>query len=281
MDILRSPAEMTAWSNTRIKAGKTIGLVPTMGCFHDGHGSLMRVAQSYADYVVVSLFVNPTQFGPNEDYTNYPRVFEKDRERAQKIGVDVLFAPEAQDIYPDQYLTTVSVRDITERYCGSSRPGHFDGVTTIVCKLFHIVKPHIAVFGAKDFQQLAVIKTMVRDLNLDVEIFSHPIVREKDGLALSSRNVYLSESERDSALSLSRLLVYMRQSVASGVYDTRTLREEGRRILSSDKSVVLDYLEIVDDTTLLPQNTVTQQSILLLAAFVGKTRLIDNGHLMN
>lgn len=279
MKIFRSPAEMTAWSNKTVKAGKTIGFVPTMGCFHEGHLSLMRTAKNHADNIVVSLFVNPTQFGPNEDYANYPRVFEHDATLAENEKVDVLFAPDSNDLYPENFLTSISVHELIKRLCGKSRPGHFDGVTTIVGKLFHIVKPHSAVFGAKDFQQLAVIRKMVKDLNWDIEIIAHPIVRENDGLALSSRNLYLSARERESALALSRLINHIRQRVAKGDRNTHLFLREGTEMLSSDPTIALEYLEIVDELTLMPQETVNKQSVLLVAAKIGQTRLIDNGHL--
>jgi pantoate--beta-alanine ligase len=280
MEIFRSPAEMTAWSNETIRAGKTISLVPTMGCFHEGHLSLMRAARTFADHTVVSLFVNPAQFGPNEDYTSYPRVFEQDSRLAEQQDIDILFAPAVQDVYPDNFSTTIAVSRLTDMLCGASRPGHFAGVTTVVGKLFHIVKPQSALFGEKDFQQLAVIRRMVTDLNWDIKILSHPIVRERDGLAMSSRNVYLTIEERKSALALSKTISHIRQRVAAGDRDAKALIGEGCELFFSDPNIVLDYLQIVDEATLHPQEAVNKQSVLLIAAKIGKTRLIDNGRLM-
>jgi len=276
MEIVCSPAAMAAWADTVRAEGGTISLVPTMGFFHDGHLALMRKACDIADQVVVSLFVNPIQFGPNEDLARYPRAFERDAELAAATGVAVLFAPTAEEVYPAGFRTKVSVSGLTETLCGVSRPGHFDGVTTVVAKLFHMVKPHLAVFGAKDFQQLAVIRKMVADLNWDVNIIAHPIVREKDGLAMSSRNTYLSGEERTKALCLSRALQLARERVAAGERDAARLREEILQYIIAYGDVTIDYVAIVDAETLVSCDTITAGSLLALAVRIGRTRLIDN-----
>ena len=281
MEVINSVAAMTAWSNRRIREGKTIALVPTMGCLHAGHISLVQAAARLADVVVVSLFVNPLQFGPTEDFSRYPRPFAEDCAVVSANQGSVLFAPEAPSFYPAGFQTAVAVQDLTAGLCGASRPGHFDGVTTVVAKLFHAVKPHVAVFGQKDFQQLAVIKTMVRDLNWDIEIVGHPIVRDPDGLALSSRNRYLTESERQSALCLTQALADARHLVGSGEGDCPSIVARLRARISADPKVEIDYLTIVDDTGLIPQARVDNHSVLAMAVRIGKTRLIDNGYLLH
>lgn len=280
MEIIDSVAAMTAWSNQRLRAGKTIALVPTMGCLHAGHLSLLHTAAKLADVVVVSLFVNPMQFGPLEDFSRYPRPFEADCQAVAANQGSVLFAPEAAALYPPGFQTTVAVQGLTAGLCGASRPGHFDGVTTVVAKLFHIVKPTIAVFGQKDFQQLAVIKAMVRDLNWDIEIIGHPIVREADGLALSSRNRYLTASERQSALCLAQALTQARRLVRQGERDCQAVLARLQAQISLDPQVETDYLSIVDDSTLNPQARVDRHSVLAMAVKIGATRLIDNGYLI-
>lgn len=267
---------MAAWADRVRAEGGTICLVPTMGFFHEGHLALMRKAGEIADAVVVSLFVNPMQFGVGEDLARYPRAFERDAELAAATGVAVLFAPTAEEVYPAGFRTRVSVSGLTETLCGLSRPGHFDGVTTVVAKLFHMVKPHLAIFGAKDFQQLAVIKKMVTDLNWDVGIVAHPIVREKDGLAMSSRNTYLSGAEREKALCLSRSLQLARQRVAAGESNAARLREEIHQYLTAYNDVHVDYVAIVDAETLASCDEITDGSLLALAVKIGRTRLIDN-----
>ena len=279
MEVITSVPAMTAWSNQRLRAGTTIALVPTMGCLHAGHLSLIRRAADLADLVVVSIFVNPLQFGPTEDFARYPRPFVEDCEAVAANRGDVLFAPEATAFYPEGFQTKVAVGGLTAGLCGASRPGHFDGVTTVVAKLFLAVKPQVAVFGQKDFQQLAVIKAMVRDLNWDIEIVGHPIVREADGLAMSSRNRYLSESERASALCLAEALATARQLVGQGEVNTPALLARLQARISADPAVAIDYLAIVHDTTLAPQERVDQHSILAMAVKIGATRLIDNGYL--
>lgn len=276
MDVIRSPGAMSSWADAMRGKGRTIALVPTMGFFHEGHLALMRKGAEIADEVVVSLFVNPMQFGPGEDLGRYPRAFGRDAELAGNAGVAVLFVPAPEDVYPRGFATRVEVDGLTETLCGASRPGHFAGVTTVVAKLFHMVKPHCAVFGEKDFQQLAVIKKMVADLNWDVKIVPHPIVREKDGLAMSSRNTYLDPEERDRALCLSRSLRLAAKKVAAGESDAVRLREEVITYLTDCGKISIDYVAVVDSETLQPCEVITEKSLLALAVKIGRTRLIDN-----
>ncbi|TFG35307.1 MAG: pantoate--beta-alanine ligase [Desulfobacterales bacterium] len=276
MEIICSPGVMAAWADRVRAEGGTICLASTMGFFHEGHLALMRRAGEIADEVVVSLFVNPMQFGVGEDLARYPRAFERDAELAAAAGVAVLFAPAAGEVYPEGFRTRLSVGGLTETLCGLSRPGHFDGVTTVVAKLFHMVKPHLAVFGAKDFQQLAVIKKMVTDLNWDVGIVAHPIVREKDGLAMSSRNIYLSGEEREKALCLYRSLQLAGERVAAGERNAARLREEIHQYITAYGDVHVDYVAIVDAETLASCDQITDRSLLALAVKIGRTRLIDN-----
>lgn len=256
--------------------GLVLGLVPTMGALHEGHGALVERARKECSRVVVSVFVNPKQFGPNEDYKKYPRNLERDAERLAAIGVDVLFAPEAGDVYPHGFRTYVSVEGISERLEGRSRPGHFRGVATVVLKLFEIVQPHFAYFGRKDAQQVRIISEMARDLNLDVEIAVCPIVRESDGLALSSRNAYLSPEERRAATVLHRALAAAKSEVTAGVRDALELQNAMRRVLEGEKLARVDYAEIVSAETFEPVVRVAQPCYAVLAVFIGKTRLIDN-----
>lgn len=278
MDIIRTPAEMTAWANRVLAARQTIGLVPTMGFFHEGHLSLMRKAREKATRTVVSLFVNPLQFGINEDLGWYPRDFSQDCQRAQAEGVDILFAPEVQAMYLPKSSTKVEVAGLTDGLCGESRPGHFVGVTSVVAKLFNIIKPHCAVFGRKDFQQLAVIERMVADLNWDVEIIGHPIVREADGLAMSSRNIYLSARERQTALCLFQAIVHARKRVQAGLIEASILLREVQEMLRQE-SVTIEYVSLVDQATLQPQDVMQKSTVLAMAIKVGATRLIDNANL--
>lgn len=280
MKIINSPAAMAAWSDKINRAGKTIALVPTMGSFHEGHLSLMRLAATKADYVVVSLFVNPIQFGPQEDLGRYPRDFERDASLAGKQGVDVLFAPDASAVYPEGFRTVVHVEGLTGILCGVGRPGHFDGVTTVVAKLFNMVRPFCAVFGEKDFQQLVVIRRLVADLNWDIRIYSHPIVREGDGLAMSSRNSYLSASERKSALVLYGSLKLARRRVLEEDVASARLVEEIREFLTADSRVSVEYVNLVNKDSLLPSRAVDSDTVLLLSVRIGSTRLIDNGKLI-
>lgn len=280
MEILRSPLDMTAWSAKTRALGKTICLVPTMGYFHEGHLSLMRKAGELASEVVVSLFVNPMQFGANEDLDSYPSAFERDADMAEKNGAAVLFSPLADDVYPAGFQTRVEVGGLTDCLCGASRPGHFTGVTTVVAKLFHMVNPHFAIFGEKDFQQLAVIRKMVVDLNFNVEIVGYPIVREDDGLAMSSRNSYLDINERQQALCLSKSLYMAQEMVAQGERNAGKVRDEVILFLSGYKDARVDYVSIVDSDTLAASSDINEKTLLALAVRIGRTRLIDNGFLV-
>jgi pantoate--beta-alanine ligase len=280
MDIIRSPAAMTAWSNRKITERRTIALVPTMGSFHDGHLSLMRLTARQADCVVVSLFVNPFQFGPAEDLEQYPRDFERDAALAAQEKIDVLFAPTVEDMYPAGYQTRVMVSELSRGLCGAERPGHFEGVTTVVAKLFNIIRPQLSVFGEKDYQQLTIIRQMVEDLNWNVDIIGHPIIREPDGLAMSSRNAYLSPEEREKARCLSQAIKHARSIISAGQTDVGLLEAEIESLLaSSDPAVQVEYIHIVDQNSLKPQSQIDRNSLLTMAVKIGRTRLIDNGRL--
>lgn len=261
------------------KKGETIGFVPTMGWFHEGHLALMEESKKRADKTVVSLFVNPRQFGPQEDLTNYPRDHKRDAILAKRAGVDVIFLPTTETMYPDGYQTNISVQKLSKGLCGATRPVHFDGVATVVTKLFNLVQPDIAVFGEKDYQQLALIRQLTKDLNFNIEIIGHPIVREVDGLAMSSRNKYLDEQERKDVLCLSRALDHGRRRVSrsdSGV-ESNELIEELLAIIHSAPGCEADYIDIVDKTTLISTEIAEPGNILALAVFVNeKVRLIDN-----
>jgi pantoate--beta-alanine ligase len=279
MDILTNPREMQQWANDQRQAGRTIAFVPTMGYLHQGHLSLMQHGRSLADRLAVSLFVNPLQFGPGEDFERYPRDEARDRALAQEAGVDILFFPAPEDLYPARFQTYVAVEKVTQGLCGTSRPGHFQGVTTVVCKLFNLVKPHWALFGLKDYQQYVVIRQMARDLNMDLEVVGRPTVREADGLALSSRNVYLSPGERRSALALSSALKAAQEQCRSGEHRASFLLDEVVRGISGQPDTRLDYARIVDPETLEDVEFIKDRAVLVLAAWVGRTRLIDNGFL--
>jgi pantoate--beta-alanine ligase len=256
--------------------GRVIGLVPTMGALHEGHTALVKRARQECSRVIASVFVNPKQFGPKEDYKKYPRDLEKDAEKLATVGVDALFAPEAADVYPDGFRTYVNVEGISERLEGRSRPGHFRGVSTVVLKLFEIVQPHFAYFGRKDAQQVRIISEMARDLNLDAEIVVCSVVREADGLALSSRNAYLSAEERKAATVLHRALVAARNELSAGVRDAMQLQTVMRRIIEAEPLANVDYAEIVSADTFETVVRVARPSYAVLAVFIGKTRLIDN-----
>jgi pantoate--beta-alanine ligase len=257
-------------------ARKTIGLVPTMGALHEGHLSLIRASASECDFTIVSVFVNPTQFGPGEDFEHYPRNLESDAKLAAEAGVDLIFAPPPGAMYPRGYATYVEVERLTEVLCGASRPKHFRGVTTVVTKLFNICKPDVAYFGQKDAQQVAVIKRMTRDLDMDVEIQFLPIVREPDGLAMSSRNKYLSEDERKQATCLYRALKKAKELFASGVVDSGEIINEMTIVVEAEPGAIIDYISIVDADELGPVKQVTGPALVALAVFFGETRLIDN-----
>ena len=277
MRVIRSIQEMYKLSESARKEGKIIGFVPTMGYLHEGHLSLIRIARKRCDLLVVSIFVNPTQFGPNEDLNSYPRDFERDSKLCEKEGVDVIFAPSAEEMYPDGYSTWVEVKGtVTEVLCGAFRPGHFRGVTTVVAKLFNIVQPHFAVFGQKDAQQLVVIKKMTRELNFPVEIVAAPTVREKDGLAMSSRNEYLNENERKVAPKIYQSLILAKNMLLRGERDTEKIKNEMRKFLESAKLIKVQYIDIVDADTLEPLKNARGRVMVALAAFLGKARLIDN-----
>lgn len=267
---------MTGWAERRIADRETICLVPTMGFFHEGHLALMRKGCRLADNLVVSLFVNPKQFGPEEDYDSYPRDPEKDCRLARDAGAGVLFAPELNELYPPGFQTEVKVASLTSPLCGGSRPGHFDGVTTVVAKLFNLIKPHVAVFGEKDFQQLAVIRRMVVDLNWDIDIVGHPVVRDSNGLALSSRNSYLDEEGRRKARELSRSLEFAAEQAGKGEAYPKGLEEEVKRRLNEYSGVEVEYAEIVQADTLEKTQLINDNSLMALAVRVDGVRLIDN-----
>ena len=256
--------------------GRILGLVPTMGALHEGHLSLVRAAKAECDIAAVSIFVNPTQFGPNEDFSKYPRSFEQDCALLEREGVDLIFAPTVDDMYPAGVSTFVLVEGVSDRLDGASRPGHFRGVTTVVSKLFHIVCPHKAFFGQKDAAQVAVLRKMVRDLNFPPQLVVCPIVREADGLAMSSRNRYLSEKERQQALVLHRALGEVEKRAAAGETKSSALIEAARSVIASEPAVRIDYVAIVDPDTLIDISDVRGGALVAVAAFVGTTRLIDN-----
>lgn len=276
MQIIQSCGEMQKLATDLRTAGKTIGLVPTMGYLHQGHLSLMRKSREENNVSVISIYVNPTQFGRGEDFTTYPRDMEGDAQKAQSAGVDYIFAPGDKDIYPAGYCTFVEVEELTEGLCGASRPGHFKGVTTVVAKLFNICKPHRAYFGQKDAQQARILGQMTRDLNLDLEIVVMPIVREADGLALSSRNVYLSPEERKAAHSLSRSLKWAREVYRQGERSADLLIQGIIKMIEKEKTGTVDYVEIVDADTLKEVGQIERPALVALAVKYGKARLIDN-----
>jgi pantoate--beta-alanine ligase len=275
-EIVRDPAAMRARAEDLRRDGRRIAVVPTMGALHEGHLALLRAARARADIVILTIFVNPTQFGPNEDLAKYPRDEAGDIAKARACGIDLAFCPDASTMYPPGAQTFVEVRELSQPMCGARRPGHFAGVATIVTKLFHITKPHLAVFGEKDFQQLAIIRRMVRDLDFGIEILGVPIVREADGLALSSRNAYLSADERRAALSLSKGLAAAEARFAAGERDVAALLAAARAPIDAEPIMRLDYLELRDADDLTPIETVTRRAVLAVAAFAGTTRLIDN-----
>jgi pantoate--beta-alanine ligase len=267
---------MRAASRAVRRSGKRLGFVPTMGALHEGHLSLVRAARASCDGVAASIFVNPTQFGPNEDLAKYPRSFEHDREMLAREDVELLFAPSVAEMYPAGVLTWVTVEGLSDKLDGRSRPGHFRGVTTVVAKLFHVVQPDAAFLGQKDAAQVAIIRRMVRDLNLPVEIVVCPIVRESDGLAMSSRNAYLDPEQRKRALVLHRSLARVQQLADAGEHEAAKLVAAGREEFAREASVRLDYFELVDPDSLDPVDDISGGALAAVAAFVGNTRLIDN-----
>jgi pantoate--beta-alanine ligase len=276
MKIINSISQMQSFAESFRLQGKKISFVPTMGYFHEGHLDLMREAGKIADCLVVSIYVNPTQFGPKEDLSRYPRDFERDCKMAESVDVDVIFFPPDQEMYPENYQTYVNVEKVTQNLCGLSRPGHFRGVTTICNKLFNIVKPHTAVFGKKDYQQLMTIKRMVTDLNMDLEIIGIPIVREADGLAMSSRNVYLNQDERKSALSLVSSLKLAQKLYDDGERKSSRILSEVAKLIKSVPYTEIDYVQICDTTSLADVDDIAAEAVIALAVKVGATRLIDN-----
>jgi pantoate--beta-alanine ligase len=276
MHIISSAAEMTAFSKAEQRAGHCVGFVPTMGALHEGHLSLVRAARAQCDVVVVSIFVNPTQFGPNEDLAKYPRSFDRDKAMLQRESVNAIFYPSVEEMYPAGAATWVTVEGLSERLDGRSRPGHFRGVTTVVSKLFNMVQPQFAFFGQKDAAQVAIIRKMVRELNFDVQIVVCPIVREQDGLAMSSRNEYLTAQQRKQALVLSRSLKYVQSQVEQGERCVRKLIAAGKQVMAEEPAVRLDYFEVVDPDTLEPVSDAGKGALVAMAAYVGTTRLIDN-----
>lgn len=276
MEVVTSPREMRTTAEELRRKNSSLGLVPTMGYFHEGHLSLMRRARADCQRVVVSLFVNPTQFGPSEDLGRYPRDFERDRELAAAEGVDIVFAPAAKDIYPEGYATYVDIERLSEGLCGASRPGHFRGVATVVAKLFNICRPTAAYFGQKDYQQAQVIKRLAADLNFDVEIEVLPIVREADGLAVSSRNQYLEPEERPQATCLFRALARAQELFAAGETQPAKFVDEMTAVVAAQPAVRTDYAEVIHPQELTPVATVEEGAVAAVAAFVNETRLIDN-----
>jgi pantoate--beta-alanine ligase len=276
MEVIKTIEAMKEFSFQARRAGKTIAFVPTMGFFHEGHLSLMREGRRRGDLLIVSLFVNPTQFAPHEDLKNYPRDFERDCKMAEEVGTDILFAPEVDEMYPSDHQTHVLVEKVTQNLCGRSRPTHFRGVTTVVMMLFEIVTPHVTIFGEKDYQQLVTIRQMVRDLHRSVEVVGMPTVREADGLAMSSRNTYLLPEERKAALSLYRSLQRARELLQKGEQRASRILDEMNGILRSEPLVRMDYAQICDAYTLQDVDRIEGDVVVALAAYLGKTRLIDN-----
>ncbi len=276
IQVIKAASEMQKLSERLRSEGKTIGCVPTMGYLHEGHLSLIREARIRADVVVISIFVNPTQFGPSEDLDTYPRDMEGDLKKAEALSVDYVYLPSNEEMYPQGYQTYISVELLSQGLCGASRPTHFRGVATVVAKLFNIMKPHMAFFGEKDYQQLKVIERMVKDLNFDIEIIGMPTLREKDGIAMSSRNGYLSHEERRQALSLNKALRHAQALAGKGERRAAVLIQEARKIIENQAPVKIDYLEIRDAETLQKVEEIHGPARILVAAFLGKSRLIDN-----
>jgi pantoate--beta-alanine ligase len=276
MRIITTVREMHQASEALRREGKTIGFVPTMGYLHEGHLALVRKARELADVAVVSIFVNPTQFGPKEDFSQYPRDFDRDRDLLEKERTDIIYYPDVAQMYPDGYSTYVEVRQLGDHLCGLRREGHFVGVATVVAKLFNAVKPHYAVFGQKDYQQLRIIQRMVRDLNMDLEVVGYPTVREEGGLAMSSRNTYLSTEERDRALLINRSMKRLEEMVRGGETRAAVLKDEARKMLGSKDGIDIDYISICDADTMDDLEQIDRRALLAMAVRVGKTRLIDN-----
>ncbi|MDI3465147.1 MAG: Pantoate--beta-alanine ligase [Nitrospira sp.] len=276
MKIIRSPTAMAVWSERLVREGVKIGFVPTMGALHEGHRALIREARLRCDALVSSIFVNPAQFGPQEDLAKYPRPILQDRALCRKEGVDVCFEPTVEAMYPSGFQTMVTLPAITRRWEGEVRPHHFSGVATVVTKLFGIVRPKMAIFGQKDFQQSALVRQLVKDLNLGVEIVVHPTVREEDGLAMSSRNVYLTQDERKRAVMLYKSLRAGAEAIGRGVTDGKAIGSAMAQVVKKEPAITIDYLAVCDPTTLEPLSTVRGKAVLLGAVRLGPVRLIDN-----
>ena len=276
MEIIQTVQDMQQWSDAVRATGQIIAFVPTMGFLHEGHLALMRAGIKHSDRLVISIFVNPTQFGPNEDLDLYPRDEEGDLKKAESVGVDIVFMPSVEEMYPEGSQTFVRVEKLPLHLCGLSRPGHFDGVTTVVAKLFNIVKPHIAVFGQKDYQQLSVISRMVMDLNMDIQIIGAPTHREPDGLAMSSRNSYLSEEERKSALCLKKSMDLAMELFRGGENRADVIKKAICSLIQNHPRTKIDYVNLCDPVTLDDVEILSEDTLLALAVHVGKTRLIDN-----
>ncbi|MBI5681981.1 MAG: pantoate--beta-alanine ligase [Deltaproteobacteria bacterium] len=275
MQVIKTIKEMQAFADNKRKEGKTIALVPTMGFLHDGHKSLLKQGRRY-DCLIMSIFVNPIQFGQNEDYNLYPRDFKRDLKIAEDEHVDIVFYPDTNEMYPHGFETFVSVPKISKHLCGISRPSHFQGVATVVAKLFNIVKPHIAIFGEKDYQQLVIIKKMTRDMNFDIEIIGMPIVRGKDGLAISSRNSYLDTREKKASLCIYRAIVKARDMFASGIRSAEDILKELIKIIEKEPLARIEYIKICDIDTLEDIVHIEDKAIVAIAAWLGRARLIDN-----
>jgi len=276
MKLITDIKEMQRVSEGARRAGKTIAFVPTMGYLHEGHLSLLKEGRKRGDLLVMSIFVNPTQFGPGEDYEAYPRDMERDIKMVEDVGVDIVFSPDASVMYPQGFQTYVVVEELTKGLCGAFRPGHFRGVATIVLKLFNIVRPSIAIFGEKDFQQLVMVRRMVEDLNMDIEIIGMPTVREGDGLAMSSRNSYLNPAERKAAQAIYKALLKGREAFGVGIKDSETILKEVRKVIEGEPLVMIDYIKLCNLDTLEDIDMVEGKALLAIAVRIGKARLIDN-----
>ena len=279
MRLVKTIKEMQSLSE-ELRKEKRIGLVPTMGYLHEGHLSLVKMARRLIDVVVVSIFVNPAQFGPKEDFSKYPRDLQRDMKLLEKEHTDIVFFPEDKDMYPEGYSTYIQVKGLEDYLCGKTRAGHFVGVATVVAKLLNIVKPHLAVFGQKDYQQMRVIQRMVKDLNMDIEIIPHPTLREKDGLAMSSRNTYLSSTERERALLIYRAIKKVEEIFKEGQRGAPVLKEKVKRVLSSKNGIDIEYISICNTDTLEEVDQIKDKALLAIACRIGRTRLIDNTILM-
>jgi pantoate--beta-alanine ligase len=275
MKVIRTIKEMQETADA-IRREKRIGFVPTMGYLHEGHLALVRKARELTDVVVASIFVNPIQFGPTEDLAKYPRDFERDHKLLEAERTDIIFYPDYKEMYPDGYTTYVQVRGLEDYLCGQTRKGHFVGVATVVAKLFNVVKPHVAVFGQKDYQQLTIIERMVKDLNMDIEIIGYPTVREKDGLAMSSRNTYLSSDEHEKALLIHASIRKLQELVKAGERSAQALKAEAGKVLSSSNGIEIEYVSISDPNTLVEAEIIEKKAVYAVAVRIGKTRLIDN-----